>query len=64
MFIITSQWNGKKFDEITCNLDPEKDQNYGAYVTGNEQICYPNSILNLFIIRKKTQIKHSTFDII
>ena len=35
MFIITSQWNGKKFDEITCNLDPEKDQNYGAYVTGD-----------------------------
>ena len=38
MFIITSQWNGKKFDEITCNLDPEKDQNYGAYVTGSKYI--------------------------
>ena len=34
MFIITSQWNGKKFDEITCGLNPEKDPNYGAYVTG------------------------------
>ena len=35
MFIITSQWNGKKFDEITCNLDPNSDPNYGAYVTGD-----------------------------
>ena len=34
MFIITSQWNGKKFDEITCGLNPDKDPNYGAYVTG------------------------------
>ena len=40
MFIITSQWNGKKFDEITCNLDPEKDQNYGAYVTGDRWNIY------------------------
>lgn len=37
MFVITSQWNGKKFDEITCNLDPEKDPNYGAYVTAWRQ---------------------------
>ena len=46
MFVITSQWNGKKFDEITCNLNPDKDPNYGAYVTGINLIqCM--SILNL-----------------
>ena len=64
MFIITSQWNGKKFDEITCNLDPEKDQNYGAYVTGNEYITNVITlyILIIFLIRKSANLRYFTFD--
>ena len=47
MFLITSQWNGEKFNDITCNADPDKDPNYGAYVTGNILIASLKLFLSL-----------------